>query len=139
MGVHKSKMANGGSEKVFKEKIQKEVRSRGGFVYLTIEAFKSGVPDLFVCINGKSLWVELKWIDEGETLSHKVSLQQSKFLADINSRGGIGYVLVGRGSDGTMWLERPMSVSIIGSLSNMQPITSVEELWKEETGKTASH
>lgn len=131
MGVHKSPMANGKTEKEFKEKIQKEVRSAGGFVYLTIDAFRSGVPDLFICVNGVSAWVELKWIDDGQSLGHKVSLQQSKFLADINAAGGIGYVLVGRGCDNSMWLERPERVSIIDSIEGMHPISSVAELWQK--------
>lgn len=130
MGVHESKVVVRTTEKEFKQRVQKDLKSKGAFVYLTIEAFKSGVPDLFFAINGHSIWVELKWIQDGERLDHEVSLQQSKFLADCNKAGGVGYVLVGRASDQSMFALKPEKVEKVNSIANMTKIEELDELWE---------
>jgi len=130
MGIHQPKVAVRTTEKEFKQRVQKDLKDKGAFVYLTIEAFKSGVPDLFFAINGQSVWLELKWIQEGERLAHPVSLQQTKFLADCNAAGGVGYVLVGRASDDAMFIFKPDKVEKIESITNMSIIEELDLLWK---------
>lgn len=129
MGVRKSSMDVHKTEKEFKVKVHKYLKSKGAFVYLTIEAFKSGVPDLFFAISGKSIWIELKWIQEGTLLHHPVSLQQAKFLADCNATGGVGYVLVGRACDEAMFLCRPNKVEKIQTVENMEQIEELDQIW----------
>jgi penicillin-binding protein-related factor A (putative recombinase) len=118
------------TEKDFKVKVQKYLRDQGAFVYGTIEAFKSGVPDLFFAVEGKSFWLELKWIQEGEHLDHPVSLQQAKFLTDCNAAGGVGYVLVGRAVDGALFLFRPEKVEKINSVASMLIIKEICDIWR---------
>ncbi len=129
MGVHQSKMAIRKTEKDFKQFVQEELKKQGAFVYLTIEAFRSGVPDLFVAKDGVSMWVELKWIQDGEALHHPLSLQQSKFLADYNNAGGVGCLLIGRASDQALLALVVSEVGIIKTTQGCTLLSSLESLW----------
>ena len=79
-------------EKKFKSQVKKALRSF--FVYTTHDAGRAGVPDLYACKGGLSIWLELKY-SQGGSLGHPLTPQQSHFLSEINEHGGLGCVLIG--------------------------------------------
>lgn len=79
-------------EKGFKLKVKKAMRSF--FVYATHDGGRAGVPDIYACKGGLSIWLELKY-SQGNTLGHPLTPQQSHFLSEINEHGGLGCVLIG--------------------------------------------
>ena len=81
----------------FKKLVRKRLNAEGAFVFTTSDSSRRGVPDLYVCIDGISVWLELKYHKEGEKLKHELTPLQSVFLAEVERAGGIGAVLVGVG------------------------------------------
>ena len=59
---------------------------------------KSGIPDLYVCINGESLWVEVK------VYPNKPTALQGQAMFDIINAGGIAMVMgVRELNPGRLW------------------------------------
>lgn len=83
-------------EKAFKNKVMAELRRRNLFAFCTHEPYRAGVPDIYCCSGGRSVWLELKYTDDTKSnLQHPLSAQQSVFLRDINKAGGLGVVAIG--------------------------------------------
>lgn len=81
----------------FKKLVRKRLNAEGAFVFTTSDSSRRGVPDLYVCIDGISVWLELKYHKEEDKLKHELTPLQSVFLSDVENAGGIGAVLVGVG------------------------------------------
>lgn len=91
-------------ERTLKTNLMKDMKKRGFFTYATHDTTRSGVPDVYGCKRGLSIWLELKYT-ESKTLGHPLTTQQSIFLRDINNAGGLGMVFVGL-PDGMAHIER---------------------------------
>lgn len=63
-------------------KVTKLITARGGYVVNVIQASRSGIPDLLVCLHGKFLALEIK--GKGD----RVSALQRVALAKIQEAGG---------------------------------------------------
>lgn len=85
---------------------------------------------MFVCIDGISAWLELKWIKEEKSmkLEHHASATQIATLRDINKAGGLGFLLVGR-ADGVVFWSQPSSHGAISSVDGMNQQQSTEEFF----------
>lgn len=92
-------------ERSFKTKLTKALKKKGFFCYSTHETYRAGVPDVYACFKGLSIWLELKYTESDGSLPHPLTAQQSIFLRDINNAGGLGLVLVGR-EEGMCHYER---------------------------------
>ena len=112
-------------ERAFKTKITQELKKRGYFVFATHDTYRAGVPDLYVCKKGLSIWIELKY-SESSTLAHALTAPQSKFLRDINRAGGLGIALVGR-ADNMACCERITEVGERSKFENEKPLEEVLE------------
>lgn len=74
---------------------------REAFVTYLSSMLQAGIPDLFVQSQGASVWLELKFARllsskaEAGALTHTVTGPQRRFLRDVITHGGFGFVLVG--------------------------------------------
>ncbi len=91
-------------EKGFKGLIKKSLKKKGFFCFCPFETYRAGVPDVYACLNGMSVWLELKYSDS-ETLSHPLTPQQAIFLREINDKGGLGLMMVGQ-PDNMVYTQR---------------------------------
>ena len=84
-----------GPEKLFEEKVKKYITSIGGYYikHFANAYTKSGIPDIISCINGYSIWIEVK-AENG-----KPSELQLYNLKKIARSGGIGILLYPSGFD----------------------------------------
>lgn len=101
----------------------------------TADSGRKGVPDMFVCIDGTSAWIELKWIkdDTSTRLDHHASATQIATLKDINKAGGLGFLLVGR-SDGVVFWSMPSCHGEVRDVANMNQCISIEVFFNEQFG-----
>ena len=74
------------SETQLKNQVKRWVNAQGGFCLKTSDRFTSGIPDLWVCIHGRGVWIELK------TKTGKVSAIQQWTIDQI--RGAEGEAVV---------------------------------------------
>lgn len=82
-------------EKATKNKLSKALKTAGLFYYNTHDTYMKGLPDTYVCgSDGRSIWIELKRLKAGETLTHPLTVHQSFFLKNINDSGGLGLMVV---------------------------------------------
>ncbi len=85
----------------FKKKMCKALRERGLIVDQTHTGMKRGVPDLLLCIDGRCVWIELKFLkltpkpDRTYTLGHPMTAPQSKWLRDWQKHGALCHLVVG--------------------------------------------
>ena len=91
---------------------------------------------MFVCIDGVSAWLELKWIkDEKSTkLEHHASATQIATLKDINKAGGLGFLLVGR-ADGVVFWSLPSIHGAVSSVDGMKQEISIEAFFDAKIQK----
>ena len=84
-----------GPEKRFENKIKDYLDSIGGYYikHFANAYTKSGIPDLICCVNGYSIWIEVK-AENG-----KPSELQNYNLKKIARSGGIGILLYPSGFD----------------------------------------
>jgi len=96
------------SESGFRREYEHAARGDGAFVTYLSAKEKRGVPDLYMCREGISIWLELKFagsmVDTGEerkrsggskALEHPVTGLQMSFLRNVNKHGGCGMVAIG--------------------------------------------
>lgn len=78
-----------GSEKTFETKIRKYLESKGCYVikYFANGFTKAGIPDLICCINGFSVWIEVK------AQNGKPSPLQIHNREKIRTAGGMSIIL----------------------------------------------
>ncbi len=86
------------NEKDFKKKVRLALQAQGLFVMSTFDTHRKGLPDLYVCRRGISVWLELKYQEKQEKLSHPLTSSQSVFLSQIEEAGGVGMVVIGVGN-----------------------------------------
>ena len=70
------------TETQLKNSVKKWVSSVGGYSIKISDKFTSGIPDLWICINGRQIWIELK------TEKGVVSQIQQWTISQINQAGG---------------------------------------------------
>lgn len=89
------------NEAEFRREYESSARRSGAFVSYVSTKEKRGVPDLFLCRDGISIWLELKFAasmpesDGSNALKHSVTKLQLSFLRSLNKHGGLGVVAVG--------------------------------------------
>lgn len=74
------------TETQLKNKVQRWVRAQGGFAMKISDRFSAGIPDMWICIDEMSAWIELK------TATGKVSRIQQWTIDQINAVGGNAFV-----------------------------------------------
>lgn len=77
------------TEQIIQNKMIRYLEARGHYVVKVIQANKSGIPDLLVCINGRFVGLEVK---KPNTIQNTSKLQVYN-LTKINESGGRGYVV----------------------------------------------
>lgn len=92
---------------------------------------------MFICINGISAWLELKWIknEKSTKLEHHASATQIATLKDINKAGGLGFLLVGR-SDGVVFWSLPDRHGEVSDVSGINQCASIEDFFNEQLTKS---
>lgn len=91
-------------ESRFQAQVMKYIKSRGGEVF-NVHGHpmqRRGVPDLWVCLNGVQVWLELKW--ERGTYKTIQLITMEKF----RKAGALAYGL--RSIGGEFWLEEGENV-----------------------------
>ena len=76
---------------------------KGQYMRVT-DRFAEGVPDCYLCIDGKSLWVEVKYarawpLRAGTRVQVGIQRAQVIWLRQHRSAGGAAYLLVGVGRE----------------------------------------
>lgn len=76
-------------EKIFENKIKKYLKAKGCYCikFFANSFTKAGVPDLIACVNGYSLWIEVKAQD-----GHPSEIQLYN-INHIRKAGGFAYVV----------------------------------------------
>ena len=69
------------SESIIKAEIMKYLRSQGFLTWKLSDRFRSGVPDIYCCRDGKNYWFEIK------AAAGKVSPLQEYDLRDLRAHG----------------------------------------------------
>ena len=90
------------NEKWFKTYLVKKLEAKGIIVDQTHTTMKMGMPDLILCIEGRCVWLELKFLRKlpGEPgdehrLGHPLTARQSKWLRDWAAHGALSHAVIG--------------------------------------------
>ncbi len=116
-------------ERILKDKVLSNLRKSDFFCMATHEPYRMGVPDVYACKKGLSVWIELK-LQKKNRLHHPLTGPQSAFLTDINKAGGLGLVLVGKRDEGvlTVVLERVTKIGVRKSFDRTKAVSLQEAI-----------
>ena len=89
------------NEKDFQESVRQWLVKNKTYYKRVNDRFQAGIPDFYICFNGRFAGIELKFCknynDKTATLSHPLSKKQQHELREIKKSGGIAKVFIAMG------------------------------------------